>query len=235
MECIAVKIPRLEPPQDDLRVPLRATLPALNEGDIVCMSSKVVALHEGQALRLTPDEKQALVRASADIVIERPYWGTPLTVVHNAFIGGSGLDESNGNGYVVLLPKDPFQSATWWHEWLCAEYNLKDVGVVITDSRSLPLRYGATGVAIGWAGFEPLIDHIGEEDIFGREFKYERSNIVDGIAAAATVAMGETNECQPVVIVRNVPKMVFTDRDTKADIFCPPEDDTFRVLYEDKF
>jgi F420-0:gamma-glutamyl ligase len=45
--------------------------------------------------------------------------------------------------------------------------------------------------------------------------------------------MGETDECQPVVIVRDVPAVTFVDANTKNELFVSPEDDTFRVLYED--
>lgn len=225
---------RLEPPQDDVAAALCTATFFPQESDVVCISSKVVAIHEGRCEQLTKEVKQKRIVAEAEAVIKRPYWSSPLTMIHHYLVSGAGMDQSNGNGYTVLLPKDPFASAEWWQQWLRAEYGLHDVGVIITDSRSLPLRYGATGVAIGWWGIEPLQSHIGTNDLFGRPLQYERSNLVDGIAAAATVVMGETNESTPVVIVRNVPRLTYTERNTKNELFCPPEDDTFRVLYEDK-
>ncbi|MFT7507828.1 MAG: F420-0:gamma-glutamyl ligase, partial [Acidimicrobiales bacterium] len=48
----------------------------------------------------------------------------------------------------------------------------------------------------------------------------------------ATVVMGEVDECQPVVIARGVPDLMFTEENKKDTLFVPFEDDTFRVLYE---
>jgi len=103
---------------------------------------------------------------------------------------------------------------------------------VITDSHSQPLRRGAIGISVGFWGFEPVVDHIGKKDLFGREIKIEQSNLVDGLAAGATVVMGEVAECQPVVIARGVPELTFTKENKKSVVYVPFEDDTFRVLYE---
>lgn len=235
MRCIPVHTKKLLPPQDSLTAALEASELEVQEGDVVCISSKVVAIHEGRcATFVDKEERQKAIRGSATATIARPYATTPLTVINHAFISGAGFDTSNGNGYTIMLPEDPFASAKYWWEWFRETHQLTNVGVVLTDSRSLPLRYGATGVTIGWWGIEPLQSHIGNEDLFARAFKYERSNVVDGIAAAATVVMGETNEQTPVALVRDVPKLHFTDTNTKDDIFCAPGDDSFRVLYENK-
>lgn len=79
----------------------------------------------------------------------------------------------------------------------------------------------------------PLQSNVGSNDIFGRPFRYERLNIVDGIAAAANLVGGETDECTPIVIARNVPNLTFMGGDSRAELFSPLEDDTFRVLYRD--
>jgi len=94
------------------------------------------------------------------------------------------------------------------------------------------MRRGATGVAIGWWGFEPTINHVGEEDLFGRTLRLEVSNLADGIAAGANVVMGETDECQPIVIARNIPRITFTEQNTKDMLIVPFAEDTFRVLYQ---
>jgi len=232
MEIIPIKTRALQPPEDDLFAALVDAVPRLVDGDVVCISSKVVAIHEGRCVPVDAVDKVALYTEAADLVIPRPYWGSPLTVVHHTFLGASGIDESNGDGHLVLLPEDPFASAERLHIFLCNHFNIKRLGTIITDSRSLPFRYGAGGVALGWWGIAPLTSHIGTPDIFGRAFKYERSNLVDGLAAAANVVMGETNECQPVAILRDVPKLTFRNGNTKDELFSPLADDTFRVLYE---
>jgi len=232
MQLLPIKTKIMRPPQDDLYLELDAVLPELHNGDVIVLSSKVVAIHEGRCFEKSTSDKAALVRAEADVVIERPYWPSPLTITRGAFVGAAGIDESNSGAYYTLLPEDAFASAKRLWEYLTEKYSLSKLGIVISDSRSLPLRYGASAVSIGWWGIQPLEDHIGKADLFGREMQYERSNIVDGIAAAAGLVMGEVAECTPVVIVRGVPGLQFTTRHTKDEIFSLFEDDTFRVLYE---
>jgi len=173
-----------------------------------------------------------LVRDEAAFLIERDYWKSPITVMHNAFIGTSGIDESNAGGYLVLLPEDPFASAQKIYAYLKERFTLQNVGVIITDSHSQPMRYGATGISVGFWGIAPIKDCRGEVDLFGRKMKIETANIIDGIAAGATVVMGEVAECQPVVIARGVPDLVFVDGNKKNELFVPFAEDTFRVLYE---
>ncbi|MEZ4195001.1 MAG: coenzyme F420-0:L-glutamate ligase [Candidatus Paceibacterota bacterium] len=232
MQLIPVKTRILTPPQDDLLLVLKESLPKLQNGDIVLVSSKVVAINEGCTVEMSKVDKDQLVTETADLIIPRPYWSSPLTVAHHTFLGAAGIDESNGNGFYIKLPKDLFNSATNLRTWLMNEYGLEKLGVIITDSHSSPFRFGATGVALAWRGIEPIEDCRGREDLFGRKIEYERSNFVDGLASAATVLMGEVDECTPVVVVRGVPRIVFTEADTKDQLFVDFKDDTFRILYE---
>lgn len=232
MHVLPIKTRILTPPQDSLASVLGEYLVDVQEGDVIAISSKVIAIDEGRCVPSAEVSKEALVAAEADFIVPRPYWNSPLTVAHHAFLGAAGIDESNGAGYLVLLPEDPFASAKRWHQYLTARFKVATLGVVVTDSHSTPFRYGATGVALGWHGFKPLEDHRGRPDLFGREIQYERSNLVDGLAAAATVVAGEVDECVPVVILREVPRIVYTTEETTDSLFVPYEDDTFRVLYE---
>lgn len=232
LEFIPVKTRVLQPPKDDLLAVLQESMPALKDGDVVVVSSKVVAIHEGRCVLTAEAEKSALVASESELSIPRSYWGTPLTVRHGAFIGTAGIDESNADNHYVLLPEKPFASAELLHVHLTKQFGLTNLGVIIADSHSTPMRRGATGVAIGWWGFEPTINHVGEEDLFGRTLRLEVSNLADGIAAGANVVMGETDECQPIVIARNIPRITFTDKNTKDMLIVLFAEDTFRVLYE---
>jgi dihydrofolate synthase / folylpolyglutamate synthase len=233
MQYIPIKTRIFQPPQDDLFAVLGESLVDVREGDVVAVSSKVVSIHEGSCVRVGGVDKKMLVEREAELSIPRSYWSSPLTVKHNAFIGTAGIDESNADGHYILLPQNPFVSAKNIHEYLAKRFQINNIGVIISDSHSSPLRRGAMGVAIGWWGFTPIINHVGKPDLFGREFRIEVSNIADAIAAGAGLVMGETDECQPIVVVRGVPNVTFTDVDTKDELFVKFEDDTFRVLYED--
>ena len=48
-------------------------------------------------------------------------------------------------------------------------FSLKNVGVIITDSRTTPLRWGVTGFSIAYSGFEPLKNYIGTKDILEKD------------------------------------------------------------------
>jgi F420-0:gamma-glutamyl ligase len=232
MEFIPVQTRVLRPPQDDLFSALKESLPVLKERDIIVVSSKVVSINEGRAVAQRESDRGILMQTESDLVIPRPYWKSPLTAVHHAFISSAGMDTSNGDGYLILLPKDPFASAASMRNFIRETFGLTDVGVIIIDSHSTPFRYGASGIAIGWSGIVPIEDCRGREDLFGESIKYERMNLVDGLAAAANIIMGEVAERTPVVIARDVPRVEYTERDTKNELFVSLEEDTFRVLYE---
>ncbi|MCA9360625.1 coenzyme F420-0:L-glutamate ligase [Candidatus Nomurabacteria bacterium] len=222
----------MNPPKDDLFAVLDESLTSLREGDVVVISSKVVAINEGRCVTESDFDSTKHNQEKADVIIPRSNWNSPLTIINNVMVGNSGVDRSNSNGYVTMLPAEPFVSAREIYNFLIKKFALKNLGVIIADSHSVPCRYGAMGVAISFWGIHPLQNHIGKEDLFGRKIKVERSNLVDGITAGATVVMGEVAECMPVVIVRDVPNVEFVDADCKDELFCSFEDDVFNVLYE---
>lgn len=232
MQLIPVKTRILTPPQDDLFAVLTESLPTLQEKDVVLVSSKVVAINEGKTVPLADADKTKLIKEAAQMIIPRPYWNSPLTVAHHTFLGAAGIDESNGDGHLILLPEDLFSSAKNIQQWLKEKFKLNEVGVIIVDSCSSPFRFGATGVSLSWWGIEPIEDCRGRADLFGREIRFERSNLVDGLASGANVVMGEVDEATPVVIARDVPRLVFSDKDTRDQLLVPFAEDTFRVLYE---
>lgn len=232
MEFISIKTKVMQPPQDDLWALLDESLKELKDNDIVLVSSKVVAIHQGRSIKIGDIERAELIRQESDLIIPREYYSSPLTVTNHAFLGAAGIDESNGGGYYILLPENIFEFSKELHEYLLKKFSLTNLGVIITDSHSSPFRYGATGVALGWWGMEPVQDHRGRRDLFGREIQYERSNLVDGLAAGATVVSGEVDECLPIIIARGVANVTFTEVDTRDQLLVPYKEDLFRVLYE---
>ena len=90
-------------------------------------------------------------------------------------------------------------------KWFKKEYDVENLYLVITDSRSMPLRRGVVGAAVAWAGFSPLYDGRNRTDLSGSPTGGSQVNVADGIAAAAVLAMGEANEGTPVARLRGVP------------------------------
>lgn len=188
------------------------------------------------------EDFQELVRAEADKVLE--VRRTPdssgdgdmvLTMKNKVLIPNAGIDRSNvPEGQAVLWPEEPFKSAEKLRKELMKEYDLSELGVVISDSHCQPLRMGTSGIAIGWAGFEGVQDERGSKDLYGREMVYTKVAAADNLASAATLEMGETDASVPFVLIRDT-KVTFTDAPASAeDYFISPEECIYRGLYNDK-
>jgi F420-0:gamma-glutamyl ligase len=128
----------------------------LKEGSILAVTSKIVALSEGRvAVKKDSETKQALIKAESDFVLRTRR--TYLTIKDDMVMANAGLDESNADGRIILLPRDSFRTAASLRRHLMAKHRLNRLGLIITDSRSLPLRAGITGMAIGYAGFRSAV------------------------------------------------------------------------------
>ncbi|MDO8581833.1 MAG: coenzyme F420-0:L-glutamate ligase [bacterium] len=235
MHFIPIKTRALIPPKDDIYQVIDESLPQLHDGDVVLVTSKVVSIHEGRCIPVADvSDKDALIIQEAEHSITREYFSTAqkflLTIKHNTLIPSSGIDESNAKGHYILWPKDPSASAREICLYLRKKYNTNKLAVIVTDSHTTPLRWGVTGIAIGSWGLEPLHDYRGTKDIFGRVLEVTRSSVIDPLAAAAVMLMGEGAEQQPFVIVRGAPHVVFTDTDTHQKIAIALEDDLYAPL-----
>jgi F420-0:gamma-glutamyl ligase len=211
MEVLPIRTRILVPPQDDLCVAIHDSGFVPREGDCVAVSSKVVSINEGRCVRIdprNPAQRDELAKGEAEQYLERrhvPHELSLFTLSRNVLIGGTGIDASNADGHFILWPHDPMRSAHELLKWFKESYGVRDLVLVITDSRSLPLRRGAVGFALAWAGFDPLVDHRPEKDIFGRQFTVEHTNLADALATSAVVVMGETDACTPLAVLRDVP------------------------------
>ncbi|HCU92650.1 MAG TPA: coenzyme F420-0:L-glutamate ligase [Actinobacteria bacterium] len=196
----------------------------LADGDVIIAAQKIVSKAEGRLVRLsdiTPSTRaqrlaeltgrdarlcQLYLDESAAILGIK---GRHIVTIHRlGFQGtGAGVDTSNagppGDGYAVLLPKDPDASARYLRAGI-GELTGATVAVIVSDSFGSPSREGAFGAAIGIAGIRHLEEPDGEADLFGKPSK-PVMNRVDEIASAASILMGQTAAAHPVVIARGVP------------------------------
>ncbi len=172
--------------------------------------------------------KERLIRAESDLAIPTKYvW---LTLKDGMVMASAGIDESNANGKLILLPRDSFKSARFLRKALRRKYGVKRLGVLVTDSRTIPLRAGVAGVALGYAGFRGIKDYRGTCDIFGRKFIYSRTDVADGLAAAAVLVMGEGNEQQPLALIEKVPAE-FCDKIDRGELHIDIQDDMYQPLF----
>nr|MDQ3015055.1 coenzyme F420-0:L-glutamate ligase [bacterium] len=141
----------------------------------------------------------------------------------------AGIDESNAKNKLILLPQDSFKTAEVLCENFKKHFSLKKLGVLITDTRSMPLRIGTVGKALGYAGFEPLKSYIGKKDLFGRKSRVTQSNVADALAASAVLVMGEGNEQTPMVVIKDAP-VIFSNK-KGGSLALPPEGDIFGNVF----
>lgn len=194
----------------------------LDDGDLVVVAQKIVSKAEGAIVKLSEvkaslraknlakktgrdarlcqlylDEASALIAVKGRMVITRHKLG---------YVGSSsGIDRSNVAPHeeerMVLLPKDPDKSAFKIKADI-KKITGKTIGVIINDSCGRDYRDGSVGMAIGVAGIKPIrIDE--KVDLFGNP-SISRIAIVDEVAAAASILMGQANEGIPVVVVKGV-------------------------------
>lgn len=234
---------------DDLAALILSALAAsemtLRDDDVLVVSSKIVSKSEGrrvalasvtpgdEALRLAEEVRkdprvvELILRESVMVSRKAPF---VLVTQHRlGFVSANaGIDQSNiesSDEYVLLLPLDPDASAAALRDQI-AQATGHRVAVVISDTHGRPFRLGNIGVAIGVSGLAALVDHRGEQDLFGRELKATVQGYGDLIASAAHLVCGEGAEGLPVVLVRG---LLLPDGDGRAtDLNRPPEMDLYR-------
>lgn len=211
-----VKTRVLVPPQDDLLGVIKKALPKIHERSVLVITSKVISIWQGRCIPLSrfPD-KDELIKKEADFYLPRqatPHAWVMHTIKHNIFIPSAGIDESNANGHYVLWPSHPKDTAKQLWHWARKNYRIKNLGIIISDSHSIPLRRGMMGLSLSYYGFQPLKEYRGAKDLFGRELKMTLANFPDSLATAAVLTMGEGKESMPLAVIRDVPDIKFTNR-----------------------
>ncbi len=218
-----IKTRVFEPPKDDLPSFIKEALRRvkLKEKSIIVITSKVVSIGEGRCIRIdSVRDKDELIRKEADYYLPReasPRGHVMLTMKNNILIPTAGIDESNGKGFYILWPKNPYQSAEKIYNLIKEEFKLKEFGVIISDSHCVPLRWGVTGIAMAYHGFLPLKDYRQTKDIFGRVLEITQVNIVDGLSSAAVLIMGEGAEQTPIAIIEDVDFIEFKEFDPQKE------------------
>lgn len=193
-------------------------LTSLESGDVIAITSKIISLCQGRVLQKSSISKQDLIKQEADSVLyteSNPY-DLYLTIKDNILIPSAGIDESNGNGVYILYPQNIQTVAYTIWQYLRAKFSIENLGVIITDSHTTPMRRGVTGITLGWCGFEPLYSYVNKPDIYGNLMHVTQINILDALATAAVFVMGEGSEQTPIAVINNAPKISFVARPPSA-------------------
>ncbi|MDE2079156.1 MAG: coenzyme F420-0:L-glutamate ligase [Patescibacteria group bacterium] len=220
---------------DDLAAFVRAHVKKIPEQSVLVVASKIAALAESRVVRgpgLGQKEYAGLVRRESSAALKTKYaW---LTVKDGMLMANAGIDASNADDGLVLLPKDSFRAAARLRAALKKIYRVKKIGVIIADSHVEPLRAGVVAHALGYAGIQGVRDYRGTKDLFGRRMKISRTNVADSLATAAALVMGEGAERQPLAIVTDAP-VAFAERINKKETRIAPKDDLYWPLLKNLF
>ncbi|MDP2844651.1 MAG: coenzyme F420-0:L-glutamate ligase [Candidatus Methanoperedens sp.] len=215
----------------------------LKEHDIVVISSTIVSKAEGRIFSLNdvnvtemaktiakrdnndPRFVQAVLDESEEVLLESPFL---LVRMRNGSICvNAGIDHSNveGQDNILLLPKDPDESALKIKNSIF-KYIGKKVSVIISDTNGRAFRMGQTGAAIGLAGIKATRDWRGTKDLFGRVLEVKNEAVVDEITGFANILMGEGSGGTPIVIIRGL--NLYHESYGINELFRPEEEDVIR-------
>lgn len=229
---IPIKTRIVHPPKDEIWDILNA-LPPLQEKDILFITSKILAIHQGRCLSCEKNNKNDLIKQEASYYLsyEHPQgFHVNLTITDNTLIAAAGIDESNADNHYILWPKDTDALCQAIRTYLCKKNHIRHLGIISTDSHTSPLRYGVTGIATGIAGINPVTNCIGKTDLFGRTIQTTQINHADALSAMAVLLMGETTEQTPIILLRGYTNIEFRAESSSNTLKVPPEFDLYLPL-----
>jgi coenzyme F420-0:L-glutamate ligase/coenzyme F420-1:gamma-L-glutamate ligase len=197
----------------------------LEDGDILAISSKAVALADGRAVKMETvlasikakklARRHSLEPEFVELVLreaDKTYGGVEkaiLTLKDNTLVINAGVDHKNvPNNCAVPWPLDPQGRAESLREEIKRRVD-RNVGILLVDSSVAPLRIGTRGVALGVAGFKPVIDRRGERDLFQKPLLITRHAVADDLASTAHLVIGQADERTPAVLIRGAPVTFF--------------------------
>jgi coenzyme F420-0:L-glutamate ligase / coenzyme F420-1:gamma-L-glutamate ligase len=195
----------------------------LEEDDVLVVAQKVVSKAEGRVERA--DDHVAVILREARAVRRRRDDLVIAETEHGFVCASAGVDRSNapGEGWLVLLPRDPDASAAALRDALAARFGVAPA-VIVSDSFGRAWRQGTTDVAIGVAGMSPLLDLRGTRDARGYELRTTTIAVADELAGAAELVMGKADSV-PAALVRGY--RVPPGDGSARDLVMPPERDLF--------
>lgn len=230
MNIKAIKTSIFRESQDLMAFLLEHLPETLPEKSVVVVTSKIVALAEGRTHPFVEEAKRdALIQKESDWAMKTKY--TWLTLKDGMVMSSAGIDASNADGKIILLPEDSFVSAEKIRDFLKKHYGVKEIGVLVPDSRMFPLRNGVVGVALGYAGIKGFRDERGDKDIFGRVMKLTKIDVADSLATAAVLEMGEGNEQQPIALITDA-NVQFTETVDRDELTIDIKEDLYQPLFE---
>ena len=226
MQIKAIRTPAIERHQDLVEVLCEALGDRLQEKDVVCVVSKIVAMEQGRVVKISDVKPSPQARQMERLRYSKDF----------AFIANAGIDLSNvPDGFAVLWPEKPWEWVKNFREKLRTHWQLEHLGVLMTDSHNTPLRRGVTGLALAYAGFEGVESQVGKPDLYGKPLHITEKAVADDLASAAVLVTGEAGESTPFAVIRGAP-ITFTHREIDPlEVFINPRVDLYAGIYGEDF
>lgn len=219
----------------------------LEDGDVLAVAQKIFSKAENKVVRLKDVVSSEKAKALAEVTARNPRLieltlrdtNRILKATREIFIVedkrglvciNAGIDKSNvkGRDKFALLPENPDESAKKLRVEI-KKLTGKNIAVVMCDTYSRPFRRGQVNFAIGISGIKPFKDYRGKRDLFNQILKVKNIAVVDEIAAAAELLMGQAKEATPVIVLRGLKDYVeFCEECSINDLFISGKEDLFR-------
>jgi len=225
----------------------------IEDGDIIAVAQKVFSKAERRVVRLrdvvpskralevakvtgkSPKFVELILRETKKIA--KASLGTLIVEDARGLVCiNAGIDKSNvnGEGNFALLPENPDRSLEKCQLEI-KRLTGKNVAMIMCDTYSRPFRRGQVNFAIGVTGIKLFKDYRGKKDLFGRTLRVKNVAVVDEIAAAAELLMGQAKEARPVVIFRGLKGFVeFCEECSIKELQISNEEDLFKDAYDYK-
>jgi coenzyme F420-0:L-glutamate ligase/coenzyme F420-1:gamma-L-glutamate ligase len=218
---------------------------SLQDNDVIVVTQKIVSKAEGRLFRLSEIEPSPLAtevakRTGKDPAIVELILRESRAIVrmsgkhlitqtkHGLICANAGVDVSNvsGGDSAALLPVNPDKSARRIRETI-QKLSGKKVAVIISDTFGRPFRIGHTDVAIGCSGISPILDLRGSVDSYGYVMRVKQTAIIDELASAAELVVGNSSERVPVAIVRGA-RYTIDERARARQLIMKEKNNLFR-------
>lgn len=230
MRILSVVTPMLRRGDDIARI-ICASMP-LEDGDVVAVSSKAMAVVEGAIIDLShidvsddarewderlngtqsnPAFRQAVLNESRRMngkVISSCPQAMLCELKPEGLRSGrllavnAGLDLSNCTEGFAVGWPQDCVESTRRLREELERLTGKRMAVMLTDSCCRPGRIGVTAMALTVAGFNPLMSMVGKTDLFGRPLSMTVEGTADQLATAANFVMGNCDQSTPAAIIR---------------------------------
>lgn len=218
----------------------------LKEESVLAISSKLFSIAQNRFIPMPPTHEaflQIVAHESGELLPKNPSilhededrFPIVPTISQNNFFLNAGVDKSNTNGQLLLLPSLIFEPLEELWVALRKQHSLEKLGLLLIDSHCLPLRAGVVGTCLGWYGFNPLESLKGQKDLYGYPLRVTQVNVADSLAVSADYVMGQSHQSTPMALIEDAFPITFRQNPPslkeKNEFFISRKKDLYGAIF----